>query len=271
MTDLGEEIKFTEGNFLNPNKRFLSSRITYTAFINRYARSRDYDALYILARGGDLLAQYEKANAPQFRIPVQAAFEKMDDQPEKVLFQDRENYIIGLKKLTFYDDAYLYIGKTLDPNSQVLSRIAQVEAQEQALTRYEQNQNFFNRIFFLTFIETALLILFAAIWLGFAIANRIIQPMERLVQAAERIRGGDLNARVDMRGDWGEMSDVGSAFNRMTQQLRAQREELVAEHDISEQRRQFSEAVLSGVRAGVMGLTEDGRITLMNGAKRRIG
>ena len=270
MTDLGEEIKFTEGNFLNPNKRFLTSRITYTAFINRYARSRDYDALYILARGGDLLAQYEKANAPQFRIPVQAAFEKMDDQPEKVLFQDRENYIIGLKKLTDYDDAYLYIGKTLDPNSQVLSRIAQVEAQEQALTRYEQNRNFFNRIFFLTFIETALLILFAAIWLGFAIANRIIQPMERLVQAAERIRGGDLNARVDMRGDWGEMSDVGSAFNRMTQQLRAQRDELVAEHDISEQRRQFSEAVLSGVTAGVMGLTEDGRITLMNASAERL-
>lgn len=270
MTDLGADIDFTENNFLNPNQRFLTSRITYTAFINRFARSRDYDALYILARDGDLLAQYEKPNAPQFRIPVPAAFAKMDQDPNIVHFQDRENYIIGLKKLTQYDNAYLYVGKTLDPNSQVLSRIAQVESQEQALTRYEQNQDFFNRVFFLTFIETALLILFAAIWLGFALANRIIQPMERLVQAAERIRDGDLNARVDMRGDWAEMSDVGSAFNRMTQQLRAQREELVAEHDISEQRRQFSEAVLSGVRAGVMGLTEDGRITLMNDSAERL-
>ena len=270
MSDLGEEINFTEGNFLSPNTRFLSSRITFTAFVNRYARTRDYDSLYIMARDGDLLVQYEKPNAPQFRIPVPAAFAKMDVDPSKVFFQDRENYIIGLKKLSDFDDAYLYIGKVLDPNSQVLSRIAQVEAQEQALTRYEQNQNFFNRVFFLTFVETALLILFAAVWLGFALANRIIQPMERLVQAAERIRGGDLNARVDMRGDWGEMSDVGSAFNRMSQQLRAQREELVAEHDISEQRRQFSEAVLSGVRAGVMGLTEDGRITLMNASAERL-
>ena len=270
MSDLGEEINFTEGNFLSPNTRFLSSRITFTAFVNRYARTRDYDSLYIMARDGDLLVQYEKPNAPQFRIPVPAAFAKMDVDPSKVFFQDRENYIIGLKKLSDFDDAYLYIGKVLDPNSQVLSRIAQVEAQEQALTRYEQNQNFFNRVFFLTFVETALLILFAAVWLGFALANRIIQPMELLVQAAERIRGGDLNARVDMRGDWGEMSDVGSAFNRMSQQLRAQREELVAEHDISEQRRQFSEAVLSGVRAGVMGLTEDGRITLMNASAERL-
>ena len=270
MAGLGEDIKFTESNFLTPNARFFESRITYAAFINRYARSRDYDALYILSRAGDLLAQYEKPNAPQFKIPVPAAFGQMDIDPNSVHFQDRENYIIGLKKLTSYDDAYLYIGKTLDPNSRILSRLAEVESQEQALARYQENQVFFNRVFFLTFTETALLILFAAIWLGFAIANRIIQPMERLVQAAERIRSGDLNARVDMRGDWGEMSDVGSAFNRMTQQLRTQRDELVAEHDISEQRRQFSEAVLSGVRAGVIGLTEDGRITLMNSFAERL-
>ena len=166
MSDLGEEINFTEGNFLSPNTRFLSSRITFTAFVNRYARTRDYDSLYIMARDGDLLVQYEKPNAPQFRIPVPAAFAKMDVDPSKVFFQDRENYIIGLKKLSDFDDAYLYIGKVLDPNSQVLSRIAQVEAQEQALTRYEQNQNFFNRVFFLTFVETALLILFAAVWLS---------------------------------------------------------------------------------------------------------
>jgi len=73
-----------------------------------------------------------------------------------------------------------------------------------------------------------------------------------------------MSARVDVSHDWGEISDLGSAFNRMTQQLDSQRDELVREHDISEQRRQFSEAVLSGVRAGVIGLTQTGRITLVN-------
>lgn len=66
------------------------------------------------------------------------------------------------------------------------------------------------------------------------------------------------------------MSDLGSAFNRMTRQLNSQRDELVREHDISEQRRQFSEAVLSGVRAGVIGLTQTGRITLMNQSAGRL-
>ena len=88
--------------------------------------------------------------------------------------------------------------------------------------------------------------------------------MGRLINAAERIRLGDMSARVDVGKDWGEMSDLGSAFNRMSSQLNSQRDELIKEHDISEQRRQFSEAVLSGVRAGVIGLTQSGRITLMN-------
>lgn len=272
MNDLGEEIKFTETDFLNPNERFLTSRITYTAYINRLARGRDYDALYVLTREGDILTRFEKGTAPLFETPVPSAFEQLDADPGKVAFQDRPeiDYLIALKKLTQYENAYLYVGKFLGANSQMLSRIASIEREENALSRYQQDQTFFNRVFLLTFIETALLILFAAIWLGFVLANRIIQPMERLVQAAERIRGGDLNARVDMHGDWGEMSDVGSAFNRMTQQLRAQRDELVTEHDTSEQRRQFSEAVLSGVRAGVMGLTEDGRITLMNDSAERL-
>jgi len=66
------------------------------------------------------------------------------------------------------------------------------------------------------------------------------------------------------------MSDLGSAFNRMTRQLSSQRDELIREHDISEQRRQFSEAVLSGVRAGVVGLSQEGRITLVNASAVRL-
>ena len=64
MASLGEDIKFTESNFLTPNARFFESRITYAAFINRYARSRDYDALYILSRDGDLSVSYTHLTLP---------------------------------------------------------------------------------------------------------------------------------------------------------------------------------------------------------------
>ena len=84
---------------------------------------------------------------------------------------------------------------------------------------------------------------------------RVSSPYSRLGYLKQRVRAGDMGARVSVTGDWGEISDLGSAFNRMTSQLESQRDELIKEHDLSEQRRQFSEAVLSGVRAGVIGLT----------------
>ena len=149
-------------------------------------------------------------------------------------------------------------------DSQVLSSISGISKSQKNLDQFIEDQMGMEQVFLLTFFETVFLILIAAIWLGIVLANRIIDPLGRLVTAAEQVRGGDLSARVQVNSDWGEMSDLGSAFNRMTRQLSSQREELVREHDISEQRRQFSEAVLSGVRAGVIGLTQEGRITLMN-------
>jgi two-component system nitrogen regulation sensor histidine kinase NtrY len=127
-----------------------------------------------------------------------------------------------------------------------------------------------NKVFFLTFLEAAILILFTSIWLGLSLANRIINPLGTLIDASEKVRMGDMTARVDVDGNWGEISDLGSAFNKMTYQLSTQRDELVREHDLSEQRRQFSEAVLSGVRAGVIGLNQAGKITIMNQSAKRL-
>ncbi len=57
-----------------------------------------------------------------------------------------------------------------------------------------------------------------------------------------------------------------SAFNRMTGQLESQRNDLVAANHKLDERRQFTEAVLSGVSAGVLGLDNEGRIGHANRA-----
>ena len=52
---------------------------------------------------------------------------------------------------------------------------------------------------------------------------------------------------------------LGHAFNRMTSQLDAQRSDLIAANQLNEERRRFTETVLSGVSAGVIGLDGDGQ------------
>lgn len=257
-------------NRLNGTKNLLRKRITNTAHLQTERSLLGLDAVYLISRDGLVLMRAERKNAPQLRIPISSAFDAVRAGEIAVQPRDELDYLIALTQLENYPGVYLYAGRFLRSDSKVLSSISGIDATEQTLDQYIESQKTTESVFFLTFFETVILILVAAIWLGIVLANRIIDPLGRLVEAAEQVRGGDLSARVVVEQDWGEMSDLGSAFNRMTRQLRNQREELVREHDISEQRRQFSEAVLSGVRAGVIGLTQEGRITLMNQSATRL-
>jgi len=264
FTELANDARAVQ-NELNRRPNKINSRISYTAELQIMSRVRELDAVYVIRKDGYIFSRVENPIAPSFEIPLKAVFDGMN--PDDIAFIQRDDidYLIALTRLKAYEEEiYLYVGRVLRSNNRVLSSLSGIANATQAIDDFNSDQALMSRIFFLTFVETALLILFAAVWLGLLLANRIIEPLGRLITASERVRGGDMSARVDVQGDWGEMSDLGSAFNRMTRQLNSQRVELIKEHDISEQRRQFSEAVLSGVRAGVIGLTQSGRITLMN-------
>src|SRR5258708_4809213 len=116
----------------------------------------------------------------------------------------------------------------------------------------------------------ALVVLLAAIWSGRWAANRLVRPVSDLIDAAGRVSEGDLTAQVWVQRSDDELGMLGLAFNRMTQQLSAQRGDLMAANRLNETRRRFTETVLSGVSAGVIGLDGEGRITIINRAAARL-
>ncbi|MEX0583448.1 MAG: ATP-binding protein, partial [Sneathiella sp.] len=118
--------------------------------------------------------------------------------------------------------------------------------------------------FAVIFFIISLMVVLAAIWFGLVIASRIVGPIESLVKAAERVRSGDLTAKVDESRAYDEMAILSRAFNRMTDQLGTQRRELETTNEKLDERRRFTEAVLSGVSSGVIGLDKDGVINLPN-------
>jgi two-component system nitrogen regulation sensor histidine kinase NtrY len=267
--NLGEDVDELKQGIARSRTDF-SARISFTAELWREAQTRDLDAVYILREDGFVLSRVEAPDAPDIRIPGPEALEGLKGR--NIAFQKRTDidYLIALTQLSESPRSYLYVGKLLRSDNQVLSSISGIESAASQIARFNESQARMNQIFFFTLLDSALLILMAAIWLGLSLANRIIDPLSGLVNAAERVRAGDMGARVSVSGEWGEISDLGSAFNRMTSQLESQRDELIREHDVSEQRRQFSEAVLSGVRAGVIGLTQQGKITLTNDAAKTL-
>lgn len=174
--------------------------------------------------------------------------------------------IRGVAKLDiqfeFGKQYYLVVQR--DVNPQIIEYQERTEQTVADYNRLVAGRNTIQANFMLIYGLIAFVILFAAIWIGLGTANRIVTPIGRLIGAAERISEGDLAARVMLAADDDELASLGKAFNRMTAQLQSQRNELVESHRQTEQRRRFTEAVLSGVSAGVVGLDGQGKAEVAN-------
>ncbi|PHS77289.1 MAG: hypothetical protein COB56_03500 [Robiginitomaculum sp.] len=247
---------------LNRAEATLPNRITYTAFLISQAVFREFPVVYVIDSNGRILSQAEGPQSPDYVLPGDEAMSRAKEGTLTITSRNEIDLLVALYKLENYADAYLYTGRYL--RTGVLANIDKIDEVEASLESYDGSYDALNKVFLLTYIEVALLILFAAIWLGLLLANRIVSPLGEMVSAAEKVRAGNLDTRVNVSGVWDEIGDLANAFNRMTKQLHTQREDLVLEHNISEQRREFSEAVLSGVSAGVIGLTPEGKITVIN-------
>ena len=149
-------------------------------------------------------------------------------------------------------------------NKQLVEYQQSTTAAAENYKRLQRDRDAVQATFGLMYGIVALLIIFGAIWVGFGVANRLVMPIGRLIGAAERVSEGDLAARVMLADDDDELASLGRAFNRMTAQLQSQRNELVDSHRQAEQRTRFTEAVLSGVSAGVVGLDGQGRADVVN-------
>nr|WP_230164792.1 PAS domain-containing sensor histidine kinase [Roseomonas sp. CECT 9278] len=173
-----------------------------------------------------------------------------------------EGRVRAMVQLNIAPGLLLMISRPVDPG--VLDHMRTTELAFQEYDRLDRNRGDLQITFVLIFAIATLLVLLGAVLLGLLIANRIARPISRLITAAERVRAGDLGTRVQEGEADDEVASLSRAFNRMTSQLGAQRGELMEAYRQIDERRRFTETVLSGVTAGVIGLDAEGRVNLPN-------
>lgn len=179
-----------------------------------------------------------------------------------VMTNDNDDRVRALVRLDRFGDVYLYAGRFIDP--EVINHMRQTQSAVAQYEKLEGQRSHYQIAFSLVFFAVGLLLLTGAVWGGLSFATRLARPISLLVAAAERVRSGDLSARVPAGDSDEEFSSLSRAFNRMTHQLQTQQSELMEANRQLDQRRRFTETVLSGVSAGVIGLDQHGRINLPN-------
>jgi two-component system nitrogen regulation sensor histidine kinase NtrY len=238
------------------------SRLQLTRILAAQGLLRSLSEAYVVDGTGRTIASWSLSFVlDQDPVPLEA-LERARAGDVVLLTSESEDRVRAVIKLDRIVDAFLYIGRYVEPNV-----IEHIEKTRQAAAEYQDIQGKRSSIevtFAMIFILVGLLLLFVAIWIGLVFANRLSRPITDLAEAAERIRAGDLTARVDEGPETDELGLLSRAFNRMTNQLEGQRSELVQANRQLDERRHFIETVLAGVSAGIIGLDPDGRINLAN-------
>ena len=238
------------------------------AQLGTLTKDRGLQAAYLYNSLGVLLGSSKQTGVPDTKPPAPASFAQAAGGAIVLDANSNIGVVRALIRLQALNDAYLMVVRKVDPK--VFAYYQRSAAAALEYKRLDHDRSAVQLVFAELYGMVSLLILLAAIWMGLWAANRLVRPISQLIGAAERVSAGDLRAQVQVERDDDEVGILGRAFNRMISQLQAQRSELIeASHQI-DARRRFTEAVLAGVSAGVVGLDGDGRVTIVNRAAARL-
>ncbi len=241
---------------------FETDRDTYQRILTALAVTRSLPFTSLISEDGDTLMRAQiNAQVTPPKIPPGLTSGVTEGAPT-LISPGKTNLVGSVVKLRGYENTYLFVARPVDPEVLEFMRLTDDNITE--YRQYASNRLVFQVTFAIMYIGLALVLLLAALWIGIALANRFVDPIRNLMIASNRVSQGDLDVQVPVRSRRGDFHDLGTRFNRMTQQLKSQREALMSANETNEKRRQFTEAVVEGVSAGIVGLDSYGAITLVN-------
>ncbi len=230
--------------------------------VSAQAALRGLTEAMVFDRGGQVLARSSLSFTLGFEPVPEGAMRVADEGDVAVMTNDSDNRVRALIRLDQWGPVYLYVGRYIEPR--VLNYMEETQRAATQYEKMESQRSGFQITFALIFLMVAMLFLVAAVAIGIHFATQLAIPISRLATAAEQVRGGDLAARVPEGEKDDELASLSRAFNRMTYQIESQQRELREANRQLDERRRFTETVLTGVSAGVIGLDRIGRVNLPN-------
>ncbi len=246
-----------------------TSPMAVRAQLGRQAFLRGLSAIYLLDAERNVISRVEPVEAP-INFPSMQVFSAIDravsegKPPSYFDLSDEEriDYFRGTLKSRAFGGSYIVIYRPVQ--APIGTGLVSIRSMRDDWEEAKIGRARIERTFLIGYLVLAVIIVLTAVWLALWAATRMVRPVGRLMHMANRVSSGDLGARVEVYRDDGELGALARSMNHMTAQLQTQRNDLIETNRQFDRRRRFTEAVLSGVSAGVVGVAADGRITIAN-------
>jgi two-component system nitrogen regulation sensor histidine kinase NtrY len=247
---------------------FDQDRDQFQKIVGAQASGRNLSAAMLIKADGSTVDRAGVTMDKKVVLPNPDLLAQVNETDPRVALIPEDNHLAAVVKLHGYDGLYLYVARILDPRV-----VAQLRATQDSVGEYanlEARRLGIQIAFGLMFAIIALIVLLSSAWIGLDFANRLVAPIRRLIGAANVVSTGNLQIQVPVRRSEGDLARLGETFNKMTQELRTQHEDIVRARDLIDSRRRFTEAVLAGASAGVIGVNADGRVSILNRSAERL-
>jgi two-component system nitrogen regulation sensor histidine kinase NtrY len=245
-------------------------RKSFRELLTGSAASRNLPGAMLIDKDRNVLETAQTGIELAFAAPPPELLSNVNEIEPEIAVLPEENFVAAVIRLRAFNDTFLYVARQLDPL--VVAQLKQTEASVAEYAEIESRRLGIQVNFALIFAVIALTILMASILIGLNFANWLVAPIRRLMSAANIVSTGDLHVQVPVHKSEGDLAQLGETFNKMTQELRTQRDELVSASDLIDSRRRFIEAVLSSASAGIIGVDASGSVGILNrSAEKLIG
>lgn len=252
-----------QSNYFSLNPESLSKALDTQSFF------RNLSEAIVITGQKDVIARSALTFTLEYEAPSPYDFSQARLGETILVMNEEQDRVRALVKLDGFRDAYLFVGRMIDP--QVLEHLKAAQLASEDYNNLKGRYTEMQITATLLFLVIGLLLLLAAIWSGLLISRELVTPIGELIKAADRIRAGDLTSRLPQdKKRLEEFEYLAASFNRMTQQLQNQRADLVEANRQIDRRRHLTETVLAGVSSGVIGIDGAGNINLANNSAAKL-
>jgi len=203
----------------------MDAQSAYDRVLDTQSLLRNLSEAMIFDQSGEILARSSLTFTLTFESVPNYIMDQAQGGEVVLLTNETDDRVRAIVRLNSGNDNFLFVGRQVDPV--VLSHLA---ATKDAAARYSQLEGSYSGLQItvtMIFVVVALLLLLAAMWIGIVLARQLVTPISTLISVSDRVRAGDLTARVPEQAQVEEFDYLAQSFNRMTNQIQQQRDELM--------------------------------------------
>ena len=265
---LGREINLMGSDLSRIRPAFEQNRVFFHEFMRSRAAFLGFPISLLITDDGTVLEKIELQATEGFVMPTQDDMKAADDLEAWCLIPKDNNIFRAILKVPSFKDTYLVVARGVDQLALDFPRQAEAAADYyDALTKRKLEVQV---AFASMYAVVSIILLLSAALFGLNFANRLVTPIRRLIDATDEVASGNYDVAVHVSQKEGDLGHLGETFNKMTSELRLQHHNLIIANKQIDERRRFTEAVLGGVPAGVIGVSPAGIITVVNPEAARL-